>query len=89
MHVRRIEDDAVNGFARVRKFPAINARFEIRGEKFIGIFRDSPPKNPFTVGDVSDCATGLDIDRKYERKNLVVSADVRTENKIVSRFAVR
>ena len=67
MHIRRIQDDTVDGPIPVGKASAVNAVLDIGCTEVIYTRWDIPPEDPFAVGHVGNDTARLYIQRQNTR----------------------
>src|SRR4029453_2463207 len=82
LHVRRIEDHAVEFVVRIRKLAAIGAGLEVRPMNVVVTRRNVLPEHTTTPRDVGDLRALRNVQSKDLREHLRIAADVRRHDHI-------
>lgn len=88
MHIRRIENDAVDGPLIVRKIAAIHVIFQVCREQFELLAVHSLPEYALSISHIGYGGLGRDVQLENLRKNLVVGPFMSAEHKVVCGDAI-
>ena len=83
VHVRRVENDAINLAIAIREIPTVNAILNVGCPKVVFIALDMSPENAFAVGHIGNNASLWNVETENAGENLVVSVRIGAECQVV------
>ena len=88
VHIRRVKHNTVYGAVIIGQIAAIYPVAYISGEQLIQVGGYVPPEDTQTIRDISDCATGRNVETQNLRKNIIVPPHGCAEYQVISRFTI-